>query len=216
MNYSRRADIDLKQISARLQVAVRMPAQEKTSRPLSGAWNVKRTVLIAAILSGALASPAALAGEDDCKVPMAQWQPREAVEQMAKAQGWTVQRLKIDDGCYQIRGRDGSGREFEAKVDPGSLAVVRMKNRNGRREEDDGRRGPSRAIRPLPPTNPSWEQHLPRRKFSNERFARHRSLRTLQPDGDLKRSPVTLQQCVRLRLQCRPAQHEPLEIRRCD
>jgi len=118
---------------------------------------VKRTVLIAAILSGALASPAALAGEDDCKVPMAQWQPREAVEQMAKAQGWTVQRLKIDDGCYQIRGRDGSGREFEAKVDPGSLAVVRMKNRNGRREEDDGRRGvaPEQALpgNPAPPTD---------------------------------------------------------------
>ena len=102
---------------------------------------MKRTVLIAAILSGALASPAAMAGENDCKVPMAQCQTSEAVEQMAKAQGWTVRRLKVDDGCYQIRGYDGSGREFEAKVDPGSLAVVRMKNRSGRREGDDGRRG---------------------------------------------------------------------------
>jgi hypothetical protein len=124
---------------------------------LSGARNVKRTVLIAAILSGALASPAALAGEDDCNVPMAQWQPREAVEQMAKAQGWTVRRIKVDDGCYQIRGRDGSGREFEAKVDPGSLAIVRMKNRNGRREGDDGRRGvgPEQPLpgNPAPPAN---------------------------------------------------------------
>lgn len=94
MNYRQRADIDLKQIGARLQLVVRKPAQEGIET-LAGEWNVKRTVLIAAILSSALASPAALAREDDCKVPMAQWQPREAVEQMAKAQGWTVRRLKV-------------------------------------------------------------------------------------------------------------------------
>lgn len=109
---------------------------------------MKRTVLIAAILSSALASPVALAREDDCKVPMAQWQPREAVEQMAKAQGWTVRRIKVDDGCYQIRGIDADGREIAVKVDPGSLAIVRMKHRNGRGDGDDGRR-----TVPMPPAN---------------------------------------------------------------
>ncbi len=102
---------------------------------------MKRTVLIAAILSGALASPAAMAGEDDCKVPMAQWQPREAVEQMAKAQGWTVRRLKVDDGCYQIRGIDENGRPFKAKIDPATLSIVKMK-RTDRHDDDhaSGRR----------------------------------------------------------------------------
>ena len=118
---------------------------------------MKRTVLIAAILSSALASPAALAREDDCKVPMAQWQPREAVEQMAKAQGWTVRRLKVDDGCYQIRGIDADGREIAVKIDPGSLAIVRMKHRNGRGDEDAGRRGvvPEQPLpgTPAPPAN---------------------------------------------------------------
>lgn len=102
---------------------------------------MNRTILIAAILSSALASPMALAKEDDCKVPMAQWQPREAVEQMAKTQGWTVRRLKVDDGCYQIRGTDADGREIAVKVDPGSLAIVRLKHRSGRGDGDDGRRG---------------------------------------------------------------------------
>ncbi len=109
---------------------------------------MKRTVLIAAILSSALAAPVAVAREDHCDVPMARWQPREAVEQMAKAQGWTVRRLKVDDGCYQIRGTDADGREIAVKVDPGSLAIVRMKHRNGHADGDEGRRGV-----PVPPAN---------------------------------------------------------------
>lgn len=118
---------------------------------------MKRTVLIAAILSGALAPCAALAGEDDCKVPMAQWQPREAVEQMAKVRGWTVRRLKVDDGCYQIKGIDADGREIAAKIDPGSLAIVRMKRRNGSGDGDDRRRSvvPAQPLpaTPAPPAN---------------------------------------------------------------
>ena len=106
---------------------------------------MKRPILIAALLSSALASPVALAKEDDCKAPMAQWQPREAVEQMAKAQGWTVRRIKVDDGCYQIRGMDADGREIAVKVDPGSLAIVRMKQRNGRGDGDDARPRSTRA-----------------------------------------------------------------------
>ena len=40
---------------------------------------------------------AALAG-DDCFVPMADWQPRDAVARLAEAKGWMVRRIKIDDG----------------------------------------------------------------------------------------------------------------------
>jgi len=68
----------------------------------------------------------ALADDDDCIVPMAQWQSREAVQRMAAAQGWIVARIKIDDGCYEIKGRDAEGREIEVKVDPGTLAIVEM------------------------------------------------------------------------------------------
>ena len=48
---------------------------------------------------------AALA-EDDCFVPMADWQPREAVARLAQENGWTVRRIKVDDGCYEIDGSD--------------------------------------------------------------------------------------------------------------
>jgi hypothetical protein len=122
---------------------------------------MKRTVLIGAIVLSALASGMAMA-DDDCSVPMAQWQPREAVEQMAKARGWTVQRIRIDDGCYQIRGQDENGRTISAKVDPGSLAVIRMKHKNRGQDNDhdhgaDGRRDASPEPAPAgtisPPAN---------------------------------------------------------------
>jgi hypothetical protein len=68
--------------------------------------------------------------DDDCDAPVARWQSREAVRQMATQQGWDVQRLKIDDGCYEVYGKDAQGRSFKAKVDPETLRVVKMKRRD--------------------------------------------------------------------------------------
>ena len=38
--------------------------------------------------------------------------------QMAEQNGWTVRDFEIDDGCYEIEGRDQNGREIEVKFDP--------------------------------------------------------------------------------------------------
>jgi hypothetical protein len=78
--------------------------------------------------------------DDDCSVPMANWQPRDAVEGMAKAQGWTVRRIKVDDGCYEIEGRDAEGRAIEVTVDPATLAIIEI--------EDEGGNGDSRPAVP--------------------------------------------------------------------
>ncbi|QEA11721.1 PepSY domain-containing protein [Comamonas flocculans] len=69
----------------------------------------------------------------DCDAPAARWQSREAVRQMAAQQGWQVERLKIDDGCYEIRGTDAQGQHFKAKLDPETLQVLKIKSR----ERDD-------------------------------------------------------------------------------
>lgn len=82
-----------------------------------------RTVLTVALI--ALATGTALA-EDDCNIPMANWQPREAVRAMAEARGWQLRRIKIDDGCYEIHAVDGNGRAFEAKIDPQTLIVIEI------------------------------------------------------------------------------------------
>ena len=66
--------------------------------------------------------------DDDCEAPVQQWQSREAVRQMAVAQGWQVQRLEIDDGCYEIRGTDAEGRAFKVKVDLQTLKVLKLEH----------------------------------------------------------------------------------------
>ena len=76
---------------------------------------------------------------DDCDAPVARWQSREAVRQMAARQGWQIQRLKIDDGCYELRGTDAQGRSFKAKIDPETLAVVKMKAKDHQRDQDHQR-----------------------------------------------------------------------------
>ena len=69
-----------------------------------------------------------VSASDDCDAPLHRWQSRDAVRQMAAAQGWQIQRLKIDDGCYEIRGTDAQGRSFKAKIDPETLQVLKLKS----------------------------------------------------------------------------------------
>ena len=83
---------------------------------------MRKTLTILALVA-ALPAGGALA-EDDCFVPMADWQPREAVAEFASSQGWEVRRIKIDDGCYEIDGRDATGRAIEVKLHPGTLQII--------------------------------------------------------------------------------------------
>lgn len=76
----------------------------------------------------------ALADDDDCFVPMADWQPRDAVARLADEKGWTVRRIKIDDGCYEIDGRDAKGRRIEVTVNPATLEVIEFEYED---EDDD-------------------------------------------------------------------------------
>ena len=92
---------------------------------------MKKTLTMLAFLA-TLSAGAAIADDDDCFVPMADWQPREVVSQMALDNGWTVRRIKIDDGCYEIDGRDAQGRRIEVTVHPQTLQMIEFEY-----EDDD-------------------------------------------------------------------------------
>lgn len=99
---------------------------------------------------------AAWAGKD-CDAPPERWQPRSAVLALAQRKGWEVEKLKIDDGCYELRGRDAEGRRLKAKIDPATLEVLGVKRKEGGRErmrerERQGQRtGPPAATPQDPP-----------------------------------------------------------------
>lgn len=104
---------------------------------------MKNYLMATTLLIGLGAAGVAFADDDDCRVPMANWQPREAVQKMAESKGWTVRRIKTDDGCYEIKGRDATGREIEAKVDPATLAIVEFEYDD--EDDDDDNRGQNNA-----------------------------------------------------------------------
>ena len=91
--------------------------------------------------------------EENCDAPLNRWQSRDAVRQMAAAQGWQIQRLKIDDGCYEIRFTDAQGRSFKAKIDPETLKVLKLKPGDHQRERKSEREGDGQgaAQQPRPP-----------------------------------------------------------------
>lgn len=66
--------------------------------------------------------------EEGCFVPLSDWQPRAAVVKLAESKGWAVRRIKIDDGCYEIDGKDQAGQRFEATVNPATLEVLKIEH----------------------------------------------------------------------------------------
>jgi hypothetical protein len=89
---------------------------------------MKKLVLAVAVLLSPFGAGVALA-DDDCRTTMSEWQPRQAAVAMAEEFGWDVRRVKVDDGCYEVKGRDADGNEVEAKLEPGTLAMVELQVR---------------------------------------------------------------------------------------
>lgn len=95
---------------------------------------MKYSLAFLALLT-ALPAGAALA-DTRCSTPMKDWRPREAVQQLAQQNGWTVRRITIDDGCYEIDGVAADGRRVEAKVDPATLELLKTEYKRDRRRHD--------------------------------------------------------------------------------
>ncbi|WP_337954649.1 PepSY domain-containing protein [Sediminimonas qiaohouensis] len=130
-----KTDGALKHVAARLQPMVRKVAYQGHNDLFPGVEAMRYSLMMACAclaLSGA-----AWADDDDCNVAMTDWQPRNAIHQMAEQQGWTVQRIKVDDGCYEIKGRDAQGHRIEVKVDPQTLHVREFEREDGDDYDDN-------------------------------------------------------------------------------
>ncbi len=67
---------------------------------------------------------------------------KDAVQRLADKNGWTVRRIKIDDGCYEVDGRDAEGRGIEVTVHPATLDVIEVEYDD---EKDDDKKDDDRA-----------------------------------------------------------------------
>ncbi len=82
-----------------------------------------RTGLLAsgAILAIAAAAPQSAEAKDICSVPKGEWRPQGALTQKLEAAGWKIRNIKVEGGCYEVYGTDGSGKSRETHFDPRTL-----------------------------------------------------------------------------------------------
>jgi hypothetical protein len=64
--------------------------------------------------------------DEECTDQIAEWQPREILKKQLEAQGWVVKRIRIDDGCYEVRALDSKGRRVKATFTPASLTLLEL------------------------------------------------------------------------------------------
>jgi hypothetical protein len=104
---------------------------------------MRKAMTIPALIAAFWVGSPALA-DQDCWVPMADWQPRDAVAQLAAENGWTLRRIKIDDGCYEVIATDATGAPLEVKVNPATLEILEIHHEDDDKEtHEDEERGES-------------------------------------------------------------------------
>lgn len=82
-------------------------------------------ILLAA--APAMASDSARCGN----APRAQWLPEATIISKVTDLGYSITRVKVDDGCYEIKGTDKNGAKVELYVDPATGEVVKPAPRAG-------------------------------------------------------------------------------------
>ena len=84
-----------------------------------------RSIFNALLTTLALAPMLAFAhGDVECKVPSAEWRPKGELAAKLEKEGWTIRKLKVDNGCYEVYGFDGKGAKRESYFNPKTLEVV--------------------------------------------------------------------------------------------
>jgi hypothetical protein len=85
-----------------------------------------RRILYAFIAAGLFGAASANAtGLATCDSgPKEGWQPQEKLTRQLTEQGWKVNRVKVDGGCYEVYAVDKAGKRVEAYFHPKTLEPV--------------------------------------------------------------------------------------------
>jgi hypothetical protein len=84
---------------------------------------MRKLIIAVAVLNTAVGATAALA-EPSCNVPKAEWQTEQLLRDKLSGQKWTIKKIKINNGCYEVYGTDDKGKRVEIYFNPKSLEAV--------------------------------------------------------------------------------------------
>lgn len=83
-------------------------------------------VLLFAVLGAAATFSTAVAAKADCKAyPRAEWMNEADAKAKIAAQGYTIDKFKVDGNCYEIYGKNKEGKKVEIYYDAKSLEPVK-------------------------------------------------------------------------------------------
>jgi hypothetical protein len=87
---------------------------------------VRNILLVFGVCISLIFFTSATLADEECKDPIAQWQSREVLKAKLEQQGWVVKRIRIDDGCYEVRAINEQGRRVKATYAPASLTLLEL------------------------------------------------------------------------------------------
>ena len=81
---------------------------------------------LAAALALVCAFPLTASAKADCKAyPKAEWMSEADAKAKIAAQGYTINKFKVDGNCYEIYGKNKDGKKVEIYFDAKTLDVVK-------------------------------------------------------------------------------------------
>lgn len=85
--------------------------------------NTTRILIAAAAF--ALSAGAFAQHAEKCEpIPKAEWRPKAELERKLTDEGWKITRIKIENGCYEVYGRDAKNQKHETFFHPKTFEVV--------------------------------------------------------------------------------------------
>lgn len=81
-----------------------------------------RVLGVAALV--ACVSVPAFAGGVTCHVPKDKWRPVDELKSALTAKGWSIKNVKTTNGCYEVYGKDETGKRAEIFFDPQSFQAL--------------------------------------------------------------------------------------------
>jgi hypothetical protein len=57
-------------------------------------------------------------------LPKEEWKPQAELERKLADEGWKISRVKIENGCYEVYGRDAKGNRRETFFHPKTFEII--------------------------------------------------------------------------------------------